>query len=208
MDMNSLKELHKALNGARANRLTLAQAVAEVLLHVDADGADLLYCQDHVAERLKHRAAGVASCRSDKVVRADEQILRGNIAVEIAAGKLAQSITTHAAAVAAHATADEAVRQAADAIRVAERADIAARFVAAMDTALALGERLEFFTGPVFALPPDIVEALARVPKPDPMHTPLNQLRYGGAPSQLKWERRLVELMADEVVRTDTAQAA
>jgi hypothetical protein len=196
----------KALKSAKARRLDARDLGTSTQVSAQADAADFKVCEEAVATFTHARADAVAVAKPDAVIEADAKLQRARVALEIAASRVESSARAHAEAATALAQADEVVRQAAHQIRCAERQELAAEFVAAIDRAEALGRKLEFFAGPIAARPPEILEALARVPRGDDLHRSVAELRGYGATTRA-WDERLKQLCADDEPSPEAAAA-
>jgi hypothetical protein len=192
---NAKTHLAQATTAAAAKQ-TLAASVA----------AQLDACRAVVLTETQARAGAVAAAKPSLVIEADAKLLHANIAAEIVEARAATiRAECDAAAVEVHAAKAE-VSKTARAVRAEERSQRLARFEAAFDHMMTLGQSLEFFCGPISERPADIVAALAKIPRPDPINTPVNELR--GFASTRAWDERLRELMADDAEHVAEAVAA
>ena len=193
---------NSALETAKSRRAQASTAVRVAAVSASADLLDAKACEGHVATLEKRRAGAVASNKPNSVISIDGELLRARVAVEIAASKSATSTVRHASAVAALHDAANAVTQAARAVIDSEMVALAVEFTAALDAALGIGEQLRELTlrdhptsiGAASNLPAVVEQALSRMPRPDPLNTPLHILRNGGSSGALA--KRLSDLAA------------
>jgi hypothetical protein len=184
---------------AKAQRAEYAIQGKEAKFCIMADRAIKAKWEERVTKTAALRGEMIALARAGGAAVVDKRLARYRIDVEVAQAKLAKSNATDAAAVEKLREADDALREAAIAVCEAERAVKCHDFTVTMDLAERLGRDLEFFIGPGdrWHLPAEIQAALARLPQRDPLHTPINELKFGRWASQQAWDERIRDLMLD-----------
>lgn len=206
VNMQSLSTAKARLSTEKALRADKRTVADEAQGRAATAAAEVKTCQAHEAELRQQRAEFIAAMKPVAAHSISERLNKAGVFTEVAESKYAECTRAHTVAAAALAQATEAVSAAARAVRVQERADLIARCEAALDHLISLGRSLEGFAGPLTERPPELSALLERLPKPDPLHTPVNELR--GFVSQRRWDQRLAELMADDEAEQARAAAA
>jgi hypothetical protein len=208
MDMKS--------HSAKALRADKRTAADEAQVSLAQERAALTVCQQHGRELGERRASAIAACKADAVIAIDAELLKANIATEIAASRVVTSVGHHAQALDELRQAEAAVVAIANEIRMAEVVAMAERCERARDEELRLCLALVTFIGseinrpinqPLRVMPEIVVRVLSRVPVVDGLHQTVGELRgvFGGTDA---WDRRLQELVADDPAPQAEAVAA
>jgi hypothetical protein len=153
-------------------------------------------------------------------ISADETVMLAKVSAlarqEICAGALKQLRERHAVAQAELATAKGAVERIVDTILDGEREALAADIERKYAELVNLVEHLRSTVPDPLFLPtnvavdtsPTIAAALNRLPPPDDLHTPVNELRYGRHAKNDGWVARRAALIAGETIPADDSKAA
>jgi hypothetical protein len=180
-------DAHAGLAAAKIRRGEAVTALKVAAETVVRDDSKVAACKATVDALSETRAGAIAAAKPDAVIATDAELLRARVTLEIAVSRAAASTAKHAAAVAELREAEAAVTQAARRVVDAEMVELARTFSAALDAALALGERLRELSmrdeptalGSAPTLPATVTEALERMPQPNPYDTPMHVLRNG-----------------------------
>jgi hypothetical protein len=199
---------YAALEAAKIRRAESNTALKAASVTAAADAADLDVCEGHVADLIGRRAGAIASARPTDVLLIDGELLRARIVVEVAQAKSSASVAKHSAAVSALRQAEAEVGRCAQAQLDSELVELADAVNGALDHACAFGEQLEELCAqnalntplnrPSHPLPAAVTSALARLPRPHPLDTPIAVLR-SGMQSDAR-ARRLAVLIGDEQI--------
>jgi len=188
------------------NLITAKASEAEAAIRARADAADVLVCEKLVQTLAEKRAAAITAAKPAAAMKAESALMAARITLEIAVAKATASTAKHTAAVDTAKAERIAKAQRAAAVIDSEMIVMAAEFSQALDAALEIGERLQNLASrnllnvpvnvSVPRVPPAVVAALERMPKPDPFNTPIHILRNGA--SSNAWAERFAELTADD----------
>jgi hypothetical protein len=199
-------ESESALETAKSHRAQASTAVPVAAVTAAAKAAAWDLSEAHVRKLKQRRIGAVAVAKPADVLAIDAELLRAQVEIEIAEAHAVASKSLYTEAVAALSAADAVVTQAARAQLDSEMIAMAAAFNDAFDAALKIGERLQAFSSrnhlniplnvSVPPVPPAVVAALERLPKPNPYNVPVSELRFGA--SSDAWARRFAELAADD----------
>lgn len=194
-----------ALEAAKLERTKAITAVDTAAVHAAAGAASWDLSEVQVRDLKERRGAAVMSAKPAAVASIVSAIAHAEIELEIAAAKAAASTAIHASAVTELHQAEAVVEAAVDAAFDDELRALAARFVQALDDALALGSQLRLLSGadllhqpvnaPRMQLPAEVVSALTRLPLRDQLRVPVDVLRGAGEISNAR-AQRLAELRA------------
>jgi hypothetical protein len=204
--MYPIQEAIELRIAANARRNDARTALAEATIRADADAADVLACEGHMTTLKRARATAIAAARPTAAIAVDAELLRASVVGEIAATRSVSSAAKHAEAVAALRAAEAAVAAAARAQIDSEMVELARQFEAQFDHAIETGEQLRELStldhkpiplGARSTLPAAVTRALERLPKRNPLDTPIDQLR-GAAVHSDRWSKRLAQLTAAE----------
>jgi hypothetical protein len=200
-----MTESESALAAAKTHRAEASTALQVAAISASTDLLDVDVCKSHVAAVEQARAAAITAAKPAAAMKADSALLSARISLEIAEARAKASTDKHTAAVAADIAAKAGVTQAARVQIDAEMIDLAAEFSQALDAAFKIGERLQALSlrdnrptsvGAVSTLPKPVEQALERMPKSDPLHVPVNILRYGA--SSTAWADRYGALLTTD----------